>query len=153
MRFTEKAISECKDGLKEQYGFVVNPELPLWENVERQIGLLDMFELLARPRNTACHNLLERNDMPPGVTQLLGLGMNYCVKSLSTRETTLRTFDRLTQDVRRMWALRGLMEEGDYNPSLYIKSNYEFKPAPKHIEDALINFRAGVKKKQEVLRN
>jgi hypothetical protein len=154
MRFTEKAISECKDGLKEQYGFVADPELPLWENVEKQIGKMDMAELLARPRNTACHNLLESNTMPPGVPQLLGLGMNYCIKSLSTRETTIHTFRRLAEDVRRMWALRGVHDdEGAYNPSLYIKSDYKFKLAPKHVEDGLRNFRAGIKRKQDELRN
>ena len=47
---------------------------------------LDVVALRASPRNNTCHNLLRYNDLPPGIKELLGLGLNYCVKPKSNRE-------------------------------------------------------------------
>ena len=100
----------------------------------------------------ACHNLLQHNPMPSGTTKLLGLGLNYCIRSTSTRETTKHTFTRLAEDVRRIYALRDIEnDEGNYIPSLYIKSDYKFRPAPVLIERALATFETKIIMKQEDL--
>ena len=68
----------------------------------------------------ACHNLLRDGlVLPAGTNGLLGLGLNYCIKSPHTRNTTKNTFSRLAEDVRRLYALRDA-EDGDWIPSLYI---------------------------------
>jgi hypothetical protein len=126
--------------------------LPLWENVEKQIGNMDVMEFLARPTNMACHNLLRRNNMPAGTPQLLGHGLNFCVKPASTNEMISNTFNRLEKDIRRMWALRGLEDDGDYNPSIYLKSKYEFKMAPRHVEEAMKTFKKSVKERLSQLQ-
>ena len=53
------------------------------------------MEFLARPANMACHNLLRHNQMPPGTLQLLGHGLNSCVKPASTNDMIRHTFNRL----------------------------------------------------------
>ena len=109
---------------------------------------MDTIEFNARPRNAACHNLLKTHDMPPETPQLLGLGLNYCIKMSTIDKMTEATFTRLTKDIRRMYALKGVADNGAYIPSLYIKSDYEFKKAPSHIEQAMISFRNDILQKQ-----
>ena len=108
---------------------------------------MDVMKLLARPTNMACHNLLRHNEMPAGTPQLLGHGLNFCVKPASTNDMILHTFNRLEKDISWIWALRGSDDDGDYNPSIYLKSDYKFKLAPIHIEQALEAFKIRVKQK------
>ena len=128
--------------------------MPLWERVERQIGDTDVARMCARPTNMACHNLLKVNPMPSGTAKLLGLGLNYCIKLTTMKESTKNTFNRLTEDVRRIYALRHVEnDEGNYIPSLYIKSDYEFRPAPVLIERTLATFETKIERKQQDLQN
>jgi len=121
--------------LKEQYGFVADERLPLWERVERRIGEINVEEMCTQPTIMASQNLLQIHTMPSGTTKLLGLGLNYCVKSTTTKETTKNNFNRLTEDVQRIYTLRDEEnDEGNYIPSLYIKSDYQFQPASKEIK-------------------
>ena len=102
---------------------------------------MDVMEFLARPTKMACHNLLRHNEMPPGTSQLLGHGLNCCVKPASANDMIRHTFNCLEKYIRRIWALRGMDDDGDCNPSIYFKSYYEFKLAPIHIEQALKAFK------------
>ena len=58
-----------------------------------RIGETGVNEWNTQPRNMACHNHLRQNTMPSGVNSLLRLGLNYCIKSKSTNETTNNTFE------------------------------------------------------------
>jgi hypothetical protein len=91
--------------------------------------------------------------MPSGTANLLGLGLNYCLKSPSTNDTTTKTFERLTEDVRRIYALRDVEDDGNYIPKLYIKSDYRFDPASPDLEKALTSFKKAVLSTQQQLRN
>ena len=63
----------------------------------------------------------------PGTDALLGLGLNYCITPSSTTKTTDGTFDRMRNDVRRLYAFADTPpEEQGYNRKLYIKSDYKF---------------------------
>ena len=106
MDLVDRDIDAHKKVLQEQYGFVADPRLPLWSNVESQLSKVDVTELLARPQNTACHNLLQSRPLPDGTPQLLGLGLNYCVKPSSTNKMTKDTFSRLEKDSRGKRRLR-----------------------------------------------
>ena len=87
----------------------------------------------------AYHNLLRHNEMSPG--KLLGHGLNFCFKPASTNNMIHHTFNHLEKYIRRFWALRGSDDNDDYNPAIYLKSDYEFKPALIHIEQALKAFK------------
>ena len=88
--------------------------------------------------------------MPPGTPQLLGLGLNYCIKPTTTEEMTDAIFTRLTKDIRQMYALKGVEDndDGNYIPSLYLKLTYKFKKAPSHIKKAIVSFKDGILRKQ-----
>ena len=91
------------------------------EERERRIGEMSEEEFNMRPANMACHNLLRDGiQLPNGTKTLLGLGLNYCIKSsLRSKITTKHTFTRLREDARRMYALRDAQDQGDYIQSLY----------------------------------
>jgi len=147
-------IGKYDDLLRQQYGFDADETQPLWKRVERRIGEMNVDKWCVRPRNMAYHNLLQPNSMPPGTTKLLVLGLNYCIKSTTTKETTTKTFERLADDVRRIYALRDVEnDENSYIPSLYIKSEYKFDPAPVLIENALVSFEKAVQQKQQQLQH
>lgn len=154
-RHLDNAVRKVRthgDRLEAQFGFVADPNLRIWDNVERCLGKMDVMQMQSRPRNVACHNLLRNNEIPTGTPQLLGLGLNYCVKPTSTREMTTHTFSRLAKDLRRMYALRNADEEGNYIPELYLKSDFEFKDASQRIEQGLCNFKLAVRRKLLLLR-
>ena len=87
-------------GLVQQYGFAADLDLLLWQNVEVQLKTMDMTEVRSRPRNMACHNLLQRLELQSGSKELLGLNLNYCVKPSSLSQMTNMTFTRFQKDLR-----------------------------------------------------
>jgi len=151
MNRANQVIGNFGELVKKQYGFVSNPSLPLWKRVEIRFGEMNVEELMLRPTNMACHNLLPDGVVVPrGTNSLLGLGLNYCIKpSLSNNINIKHTFTRLKEDMRRLYALRDNEEEGGYIPSLYIKSKYKFVPASDELELALSTFEQAVINKQE----
>jgi hypothetical protein len=131
-------ISNHGEQLKKQYGFVADPDLPLWLNVK------NLTEWLAcRLGNMACHNLLITNPLLTGTACLLGLGLNYCLKHSSITHTTCNTYERMISDIRQMYHLQG-SDSGNYIPSLYIKSEFCFDPASDEIEEAVLDFRDAI---------
>ena len=103
----------------------------------------------------ACHNYLPSLlPMQPGTEKLLGLGVNFCIKSHSIKTTT-HTFERLCGEVRRKYAfsLRPPSDDDNYIPKLYIKSDYEFDLASEDIEAALTAFQSAVERHQSVLND
>ena len=112
MSVIDHKINDHRGSLSKQVGFVANPNLSLWENIKRQLGTMNVAEFLARPWNAACHNLLRNNNISAGTAQLLGLGLNYCVKP-ATIEITEATFQSPARDIRRMYALRDVNDGGN----------------------------------------
>ena len=105
MAIVDRKIDNTRAILVQQYGVAADPDLLLWQNVEVQLKTMDMTEVRSRPRNMACHNLLQRLELPSGSKELLGLNLNYCVKPPSIAHMTKMTFTRLQNDLRRMWGL------------------------------------------------
>ena len=81
---------------------------------------------------------------------MLGLGRNYCVKPSSTAEATKLASPQLLTDIRRIFALHDAEESGNYNPKLYLKSNYAFKNARPDIEEAVVNFKQVIEKRKRI---
>jgi len=127
--------------LRQQYGFLAEPYAPVWLNVQARARGMPLAQLDALPRNLACHNLLTSLQLPAGTTSLLGLGLNYCLVNRQLPSLTT-TFTRLREDVRRIYALQDVVDDddGDYIPSLYIKSDYKFGPACDNLERAIDSF-------------
>ena len=150
MNRADQVVGQYGELLKQQYGFLADPNLPIWKNVERRIGEMGMEEYCgSRMGNMACHNLLQLNSLPVGTNTLLGLNLNYCIKPSTTTKTTTKTFERLTEDIRRIYAFsQSPPDDDEYIPKLYIKSDWRFKSASREIEQALTNFRIAVQSEQ-----
>ena len=134
-------IRRFGEKLRQQYGFLAEPYAPVWQNVQARVQGMPLAQLDALPRNLTCHNLLTSLPFPSGTRSLLGLGLNYCLvkRQLPSLATT---FARLREDVRRIYALKDVVDDddGDYIPSLYIKSDYKFVPASDNLEQAIDSF-------------
>ena len=77
-------VSKFGEKLKQQYGFLAEPDQPLWHNLERILGDGSASTYFARPTNMACHSFLQHLPMLPGTENLLDLGHNYCIKTNAT---------------------------------------------------------------------
>jgi hypothetical protein len=149
MNHADQVVGSFRRVIQSQYGFVADPRLPVWKNVENRLGDLGVDEFSGGiMRNMACHNLLTKHDMPAGTAKLLGLGLNYCLKEPSILATSENTYKRMTADVRRMYALRASAISTGYIPKLYVKSDFNFEEASDEIEDAIKDFRDAITSEQ-----
>jgi len=148
-------IARNKRGLiKQQYGFVADVSKPLWQNIESALGELSLHDYISRPANMVCHNYLVHHPLPPGTTDLLGLGLNYCITSKEIK-TTEKSFELFKADARRklFLATDGPQEDAgaygpNYIPSLYHKSDTIWRLADNEFEKALLSFQAAIEAAQ-----
>jgi len=141
--------------LERQYGFLADPSLPLWKNVENQLGKIGLQTWKARQRNMACHNLLRSNPLPRGVNNLLDLGLNYCNKTDTSTKTTANTFERFRNDVRQTYEfhVNPPVLKDEYISKIYLKSGFKFDPATDEIKNAWIEFeRANLEEQKQSQR-
>ena len=64
----------------------------------------------------------------------------------------MMSFKQLQYNIQRMWAMQDDGGDGDYIPELYLKSNYLFKPEPKHTEKAIKDTIQAILRIQDQLR-
>ena len=151
MHHANQFVGKFWERLKEHYISLADPSKRLWFYVEKRFEEIEVAEYETHPRNMACNNLLVTNNLPAGTTSLLGLGLNYCIKSPTTTTTTSNTFSRLMEDIRWNWKYifrdNPPLDE-NYIPKLYIKSEFKFDPAPEKIEKALQTFQQAVQQEQ-----
>jgi hypothetical protein len=130
------------------YGFVVDSEKPVWKNIPNALKAINVTTYLQTPTNLLCHNLCKKLQPPTGFDQLLGLGLNYCIKECHPKPNIKHTIEKLTRSIRlQVW----INEEGppgndnDYIPTLYIPSPWKPPPASNEIENNLQLFTSRVK--------
>ena len=94
-------------------------------------------------RNKTYHNYCET--APRGIQSILGgCGLKFCIKTPKPSKRSIKNLsDRFERQVRRIAYFRGREEtdDGNYNPSLYIPSDWDPPRANDEIEDALAAFR------------
>jgi hypothetical protein len=134
------------------YGFVSNPEKPIWENIPNALRTLNATTYLQTPYNLHCHNLCESLQPPPGSNQLLGLGLNFCIKESHPKPNVKHTLEKLERSVRlQAWINEnGTPADEEYIPTLYIPSPWKPPPASDEIENNLLLFSSKIK---ELVRN
>lgn len=81
------------------------------------------YELyLARPSNSAFHNLCTTTQLPASFRSLLGLGLNFCLRSPSTAGKSSVDITRFRRDTHtRMFFAHSPISA----PALFIRSNWE----------------------------
>ena len=77
---------------------------------------------------------------------LLGLGVNFCLKYTKPGNKYEETFDILKKDIRRIYFFSDKPEDSSrYIKNIYIPSKWEFDPAEEIIEDQLLSFERELK--------
>ncbi len=67
--------------------------------------------------------------------------MNYCLWPLRPTNKITKKFSHFFNDVRCQYFFRDKKEDQDFNPRLYLKTNWQFQPATKDIEQAMADFK------------
>ena len=139
---TTRKINSFKAKLHNTYGFVADPSLPTWQNVQNVLLDMHPFHYFHRPQNKAVHILLSKSDkkkLPLGTIALLCLGLNFCIKKSLPTNNIDRTIKRLRKDIRREFIFAG--SDSNYIPQLYLP-NPDWNPSLAHdaIETGLLRF-------------
>eukprot|EP00956_Cyclotella_meneghiniana_P029384 scaffold70892_cov59-Cyclotella_meneghiniana.AAC.1 len=144
MNHADQVVGKFGELLKKQYGFLTDPALPLWKNVERRLGEMSLDEWSLQISNMSCrttcckvqpYHLAPRN--------------SWDLDSITILSTTANTYNRMIEDVRKIYHLKDAPDNDDYSKQLYInKSDYVFDPASNEIEEAVSNFSNAIKTEQ-----
>ena len=139
---TRAIITKNEERLRKRDGFLVDPSIPMELEVRRIIGEMTVAEFESRFIKMACHILCTQPNPMPRVKALLGLGLNFCVRKPRNDMNIEETMTRMRKDVRRMYffADRGEDELGEYNPKIYIRSDWDAPVASKEVEGKLDDF-------------
>ena len=97
----------------------------------------------------AFHNLCQNATLPPGIANLLGLGLKYCLEAplprsqLTGLQQSLTRFER-TVRIRHLIPARCTISDLDYIWGLYIPSKWQPDRVTNDVEHHLEKFRKGV---------
>ena len=105
------------------YGFVADPNKPIWENLKSALKNLPTQLFLQAPYSLTCHNLCKKLQPPPGFNQLLGLGHNFCIEQYHPKPTIKEKMAKSKRSIRlKSWIKQNGIEEDDYIKKLYLPS-------------------------------
>jgi hypothetical protein len=116
--------ANCK--IASVYGLIADLDKLSSHNLAIFLLCQSAFLLYSDPQNLACHNLCIYLQPPKNYHSLLGLGLNFCPKPITT--TNLRKLqqvsDHFCQDIYTQMFFAGSPDE--YNPNqLFIGSDWE----------------------------
>jgi hypothetical protein len=135
----KRKLNNYKKQIKKIYGYVADPNLPTWENAKNIIASTTSSTYFSKPKNLACHNLCTK--VPPKNFQiLLGLGLNYALKTPRVKNNTKTIMKRFRNDIRRKYFFQQRpenKEKEDYIPKLYLKTSWEPPEANETIEECM----------------
>ena len=90
-------------------------------------------------------SIITEKTPPPGIDSLLWNGLKYCIERPIPTPKLDTTLHRLTNDIRLKYFWRHHpTDDQDYNPKLYIKSDWNPPQASAAIETALKNFHTDI---------
>lgn len=133
----EKKIQANKQRRLATDGFLADLNQPVWKNVQRLLGEAPAN----KPTNMACHNLTAKGTKPKLVKHLLGLGLNFAIKSKHPTNDIEATITRSTDDVRRKYFIADNKDDFEpdddknYNPRLYERSKWKPPPSMERSRD------------------
>ena len=105
----------------------------------KAIAEMNSDDYFRRPSKMAYHNLCEKLSPPPGTSQLLGLGLKFCIERPVPRPDIRTSIFRLRRQVRlREWLKKNASLSDNYIPNLYVPSKFDPPPASAEIEDSMM---------------
>ena len=131
------------------YGFVPDIEADVWTNRIKVLGSMTPRSYFNRPNNMAFHNLCQNTTLPPGIANLLGLGLKYYFEApqpwsqLTGLQQSLTRFER-TVRIRHLIPARRTIPDLDYIQGLYIPLKWQPDCITNDVEHHLEKFRKDV---------
>ena len=128
-----------------KYGFIIDYKKQKWFNIIRHLGGLPSLTYFNKMNTLGYHNLCEDTPPPDNTSNLLGLGLNFCLQSHTISNEIMPTaIRRFQRDVR----LKFLFAEEQMDPNneyvtskkLYIKSEWDPPEVFNSIEEKLCQF-------------
>ena len=117
--------------------------------MQNAIKGMSRLEYQALLKNMKFHDLTTFRKAPAGLGKLLGLSLSFCLQSPRPNQDIDLMMSRLRDDVRRKAFFCGQPEnENNYNPKIYIKSDWKPPEANEEIEDRLDRFESEARKLQ-----
>lgn len=104
------------------YGFVCDASASARRNACRILASMPIELYFSRPSNSAFHTLCTQTKLPISCRSLLGLGLNFCLRSPRTAGTSTVDLTRFRRDAyTRMF----FAHSPNSTPALFIRSNWE----------------------------
>jgi hypothetical protein len=107
------------------FGFCADPAKSSLHNASLILAERPVWFYLQTPRNDACHNLCTRLTPLPNLQALLGLGLSFCPRPTKTSGIRAHVTDRIQREAHLKAFFAHTEERTDYNPKLYISSEWE----------------------------
>jgi hypothetical protein len=134
------------NSIRETFGFIADPDLPLHRNVARYLLELSPLQFFHFVTNKAFHNLCVNCQIPRTLACLLGNGLKFCLAERpAPKDLSDFDFIRFTRDIRTKIAVNRFGGNGDFEPKIYVRNpDWEPEEAPNNVELALTKFQATV---------
>ncbi len=149
--------------LTQMFGFTSNPQHSMQRNFQHAISANILNSIIPlntsnttskklslikqQPRNLTTHNLCQTKQPPPGTTNLLGLGLKFCLASPKPSPKIKDTMRKLAYRIRTKYYLQEHPSTNhDYIPQIYVKlKGWDPPPAPLNVENAITEFEKQLK--------
>lgn len=127
-------VTSIVTNLQRRFGIIFSPSLSARQNAFNVFASMPFWLYIARPSNTAVHDLTPPNVLiPSGIRALLGLGLNFCPQPTSSSSARLVDTNRFSRDIFTKSFFRGTKSTV---PKLFVRSNWQ--PNPKELSPLLI---------------
>ena len=149
---TKLAIESVKRNCIKDFGYVADPYLPKWRNMENAISHMTPADYFNRPNQMAYHDLCRTKKPPDGIGSTLGLGLKFCVQSDQPPNNLKTSYTRFANDVRTKLIFAGCPPK-DTPKKIYVKSK-DWLPdtAEEHVEKRIITFCKAIAAESNFLR-
>ena len=126
---SEQAATAVRDKLKQQFGFVADPNKSLLHNASTTLTHTPTWYYFSRPSHLAFHDFTQNKQPAKNIRSLLGLGLKFIPTPRYTntwkklRELSMPKFTRAIH-LRFHFAGTSTTQDDTYDPKLYVKSNW-----------------------------
>ena len=126
---SEQAATTFRDKLKQQFGFVADPNKTLLHNASSTLAHTPTWYYFSHPSHLGFHDFTRSKQPAKNLCSLLGLGLKFIPTPRYTntwkklRELSMPTFTQAIH-LRFHFAGTNTTQDDTYDPKLYVRSNW-----------------------------
>ena len=126
---SEQAATTVRDKLKQQFGFVADPNKTVLTNASTTLAHTPTWYYFSRPSHLAFHDFTQSKQPAKNLRSLLGLGLKFIPTPRYTntwkklRELSMPKFTRAIH-LRFHFPGTNTTQDDTYDPKLYVRSNW-----------------------------